>query len=123
MDFDAQLEAAAVPKHVAVIMDGNGRWAASRGWARIRGHEEGAKAVSKIVRRSGELGVRALTLYSFSTENWSRPDDEVDGLMTLLASYLTSEAQELMERQRTVTRHARRSARKVTAHSALVVRL
>lgn len=98
MNADALPATPVVPTHLAVIMDGNGRWAAARGWPRIRGHEEGAKAVSKIVRRCGELGVRALTLYSFSTENWNRPEDEVDGLMGLLASYLTSEAQELMER-------------------------
>ena len=99
MDADALPGASVIPTHVAVIMDGNGRWAASRGWPRIRGHEEGAQAVSKVVRRCGELGVQALTLYSFSTENWERPDDEVDALMGLLASYLTSEAKELMERK------------------------
>jgi undecaprenyl diphosphate synthase len=98
MEADALPAASVIPTHLAVIMDGNGRWAASRGWPRVRGHEEGAKAVSKIVRRCGELGVEALTLYSFSTENWERPDDEVDALMTLLASYLTSEAKELMQR-------------------------
>ena len=99
MNADALPAALVIPTHVAVIMDGNGRWAASRGWPRVRGHEAGADAVSKIVRRCGALGVEALTLYSFSTENWDRPDDEIDALMALLASYLTSEAQELMERK------------------------
>ncbi len=86
-----------LPRHVAVIMDGNGRWATERGWPRIRGHQAGADSVREIVRACGELGIDALTLYSFSTENWARPDDEVQALMTLLASYLRDEQSELME--------------------------
>lgn len=88
--------AVAVPRHVAVIMDGNGRWAQARGLPRVAGHEAGADSVREIVRSCGELGVEALTLFSFSTENWRRPEDEVDALMALLARYLADERQELM---------------------------
>ncbi|MEO0601047.1 MAG: isoprenyl transferase [Myxococcota bacterium] len=86
-----------LPGHIAIIMDGNGRWATQRGLPRVRGHEAGADSVREIVRACGELGIDALTLYSFSTENWARPDDEVQALMTLLASYLRDEQSELME--------------------------
>lgn len=86
-----------VPRHVAVIMDGNGRWAADRGLPRTAGHEAGADAVREVVRACGELGVEYLTLYSFSTENWGRPEDEVDALMALLARYLQEEQTELMQ--------------------------
>ena len=86
-----------VPRHVAVIMDGNGRWATERGLPRTKGHEAGAESVREIVRACGELGVEALTLYSFSTENWARPEDEVEALMALLAAYLRDEQAELME--------------------------
>ncbi len=86
-----------IPRHVAVIMDGNGRWATQRGLPRVRGHEAGADTVREIVRECGELGVEALTLYSFSTENWGRPEDEVEALMALLARYLESETDELMD--------------------------
>ncbi|MBX2803797.1 MAG: isoprenyl transferase [Myxococcales bacterium] len=86
-----------IPRHVAVIMDGNGRWATERGLSRTKGHEAGAESVRVIVRACGELGIDALTLYSFSTENWARPDDEVDALMMLLATYLREERGELME--------------------------
>ncbi|MFK7929809.1 MAG: isoprenyl transferase [Myxococcota bacterium] len=92
MDWDGP-----VPRHVAVIMDGNGRWATSQGLPRVRGHEAGADAVREIVRNCGALGVEVLTLYSFSTENWSRPEDEVGALMTLLERYLREELKELMD--------------------------
>ncbi len=88
---------AVVPRHVAVIMDGNGRWAESRGMPRLRGHEEGAESVRAISRACRELGVAALTLYSFSTENWKRPADEVAGLMGLLSRYLVEERREIMD--------------------------
>lgn len=90
------LDPSSIPRHVAVIMDGNGRWATQRGLPRIAGHEAGADSVRDVVRACGELGVEALTLYSFSTENWGRPDDEVDALMALLARYLEHEAAELV---------------------------
>lgn len=87
----------AVPRHVAIIMDGNGRWAKERGLPRIRGHEEGGKRVREIVRASGEVGVQFLTLYAFSAENWKRPKVEIDFLMELLSRYLESELAELQE--------------------------
>ena len=86
-----------VPRHVAVIMDGNGRWAQRRGLPRERGHEEGAESVREVVRECRRLGVEALTLYSFSTENWSRPASEVGALMALLHRYVLHERQELLE--------------------------
>lgn len=86
-----------LPRHVAIIMDGNGRWARQRGLARIQGHEEGAKAVRRIVTQAARLGLEALTLYSFSTENWKRPPDEVAFLMELYAQYLVAERGTIME--------------------------
>jgi undecaprenyl diphosphate synthase len=86
-----------VPAHIAIIMDGNGRWAERRGHSRLRGHEEGAKSVREIVRACGEKGVRELTLYAFSTENWRRPKTEVTFLMGLLRRYLVSERKEAMK--------------------------
>ena len=88
-----------IPKHVAIIMDGNGRWANARGLPRVEGHEVGAESVRQIVRACREMGVKAVTLYSFSTENWHRPNDEVESLMALLARYLVGERQEIMENQ------------------------
>lgn len=76
------------PRHVAVIMDGNGRWAGRQGLARIRGHQAGADRLEEVMRAAEEAGVRYLTLYAFSKENWQRPKDEVQFLMQLLSSYL-----------------------------------
>ena len=87
-----------VPEHVAIIMDGNGRWATRRGLPRVAGHREGVKAARSIVRAGSELGLRYLTLYAFSTENWSRPADEVSTLMSLLERSIHSELPELMAR-------------------------
>lgn len=86
---------AAVPVHVAVIMDGNGRWAKQRGLPRVEGHRNGVESVRAIVRAAGEVGVKYLTLYAFSVENWSRPKDEVDTLMKYLARFLKNEIGEL----------------------------
>ncbi|PQJ31271.1 di-trans,poly-cis-decaprenylcistransferase [Nonlabens arenilitoris] len=80
-----------IPQHVAVIMDGNGRWAKKQGLMRVRGHEKGAKAVRETVETCAELGIKNLTLYAFSTENWKRPKLEVDTLMRLLVSSLKKE--------------------------------
>jgi undecaprenyl diphosphate synthase len=80
-----------IPVHVAVIMDGNGRWAKAQGKDRIEGHKSGAHTVRMIVEESRRLNVRFLTLFTFSSENWNRPPDEVDGLMQLLCEYLRSE--------------------------------
>ncbi|MCK5835174.1 MAG: isoprenyl transferase [Lentisphaeria bacterium] len=76
------------PKHVAIIMDGNGRWAEKRGSKRISGHRAGAKTVERIIKASGKLGIKHITLYAFSIENWSRPQDEIDALMILLEKFL-----------------------------------
>jgi undecaprenyl diphosphate synthase len=83
------------PQHVAIIMDGNGRWAKARGLPRVAGHRRGADAVRRVVRGAGELGIPVLTLFAFSTENWARPVEEVNDLMGLLRHYLRSELEEL----------------------------
>lgn len=83
------------PQHVAIIMDGNGRWAKARGLPRVAGHRRGADAVRRVIRGAGELGVPVLTLFAFSTENWARPADEVSDLMGLLRHYLRHELEEL----------------------------
>ena len=83
------------PNHVAIIMDGNGRWAKARGLPRVAGHRRGADAVRRVVRGAGELGIPVLTLFAFSTENWTRPADEVNDLMGLLRHYLRNELDEL----------------------------
>jgi undecaprenyl diphosphate synthase len=83
------------PHHVAIIMDGNGRWAKARGLPRVAGHRRGADAVRRVVRGAGELGVPVLTLFAFSTENWARPAEEVNDLMGLLRHYLRNELEEL----------------------------
>jgi undecaprenyl diphosphate synthase len=85
-----------LPRHVAVIMDGNGRWAERRGLSRIEGHRAGLEAVRAVVRAAHELAIRNLTLYAFSLENWSRPKAEVDELMRLLEHYLEAEREEVM---------------------------
>src|SRR5471032_954598 len=84
-----------IPRHVAVIMDGNGRWAKSRHLPRIEGHRRGADSAREIIRAAGELGIKYLTLYAFSAENWNRPKDEVDALMKYLVHYLKTETKEL----------------------------
>lgn len=88
-----------VPRHVALIMDGNGRWAQERGLSRIEGHREGAQSVRAVLRAAKQAGVEYLTVYAFSTENWKRPPQEVDGLMKLLISSLDAYEQELHDNQ------------------------
>jgi undecaprenyl diphosphate synthase len=90
--------AKSVPRHVAIIMDGNGRWAKSRGLPRIKGHEEGAKAVRECVEGCGDLKIEYLTLYAFSAENWQRPKSEVFALMRLLEKFLKEKTPELLEK-------------------------
>jgi undecaprenyl diphosphate synthase len=92
---ERRIRADAIPAHVAIIMDGNGRWAERRGLDRNHGHRAGIESVRAVVRSAHELGVRFLTLYAFSTENWSRPQGEVDALMGLLEFYLDAEVDEL----------------------------
>jgi len=87
-----------LPAHVAIIMDGNGRWARKRLLNRIKGHEKGVETVRTVVRACREIGVSYLTLYAFSTENWQRPKSEIAALMTLLKQFLTSERKELMDK-------------------------
>ena len=86
-----------IPEHIAIIMDGNGRWAKSRGLARVEGHKRGADALEFVLRQSVSFGVKYLTVYAFSTENWKRPKDEVNALMSLLIEYLKNELKELHE--------------------------
>jgi undecaprenyl diphosphate synthase len=86
-----------LPVHVAVIMDGNGRWARRRGQDRIFGHHQGVKAVRKVIEAAAELGIQYLTLYAFSTENWNRPDDEVSALMDIMVESLNNETDTLLE--------------------------
>jgi len=86
---------AQLPQHVAIIMDGNGRWAKQRHLPRIEGHRQGAESARVIIRTAGDLGIKYLTLYAFSAENWNRPKDEVDTLMKYLISYLKSETPDL----------------------------
>jgi undecaprenyl diphosphate synthase len=86
---------ASLPQHIAIIMDGNGRWAKQRGLPRIEGHRQGAESARTVIRTAGELGIKYLTLYAFSAENWNRPKDEVDALMKYLIHYLKTETPEL----------------------------
>ncbi len=87
------------PKHVAIIMDGNGRWAKERGLPRIEGHRHGAEAVKRTLKAAQENGVKIITLYAFSVENWNRPKDEVDALMKLLERFLADQLPELIKRK------------------------
>jgi undecaprenyl diphosphate synthase len=86
-----------IPGHVAIIMDGNGRWAKKKGLSRIHGHEEGTESVRVVVRESRRLGIKWLTLYAFSEENWKRPRYEVDALMRILKLFIKSELNEMLE--------------------------
>ena len=87
----------AIPEHIAIIMDGNGRWAKSKGEDRLYGHSKGVDAVRETLRSAADLKVKYLTLYAFSTENWNRPKEEVEGLMNLLVMSLANELDELNE--------------------------
>jgi len=86
-----------LPRHMAIIMDGNGRWAQEHGLPRVEGHRQGAKAVREVVRAAREVGLRALTLYAFSAQNWQRPVEEVATLMQLLRDYVIEERDEIMD--------------------------
>jgi undecaprenyl diphosphate synthase len=91
------IEARNLPSHVGIIMDGNGRWAQQRGLGRVEGHRKGAVAVRRIVRAARRVGLRALTLYAFSEQNWARPEGEIDALWVLLREFLLSERDELLD--------------------------
>lgn len=95
--FKELIDRSNLPRHVAVIMDGNGRWAKRKGAMRIFGHRNAVQAVRDVTEACGELGINYLTLYAFSTENWSRPKEEVEGLMELLVNTLKQEIDRLME--------------------------
>ncbi|MCW6123488.1 isoprenyl transferase [Clostridium sporogenes] len=95
--IDMDLDMNNIPKHIAIIMDGNGRWAKERSLPRTMGHKAGVETIREIVKECNKLGVKYLTLYAFSTENWKRPKDEVSALMTLLVQYLRKEVKELNE--------------------------
>ena len=86
-----------IPKHIGIIMDGNGRWAKNRFLPRIAGHKEGMNRVVDIVEECCKIGVRTLTLYAFSTENWKRPEEEVNGLMNILVVYINSQLKRILE--------------------------
>ncbi|MEM8985806.1 MAG: isoprenyl transferase [Pseudomonadota bacterium] len=98
MGGQSQIENAAPPAHVAVIMDGNGRWAAERGMPRVMGHRRGVEAVRRAVEAASDLGVKYLTLYSFSTENWKRPQSEVRDLMGLLRQFVETDLKRLKDK-------------------------
>ncbi len=97
MDLKSKIDLKKLPKHIAVIMDGNGRWAKQKGKIRIFGHQNGVKAVREVTEAAAELGVNYLTLYAFSTENWGRPAEEVNALMTLLVGTIRKEIKTLMK--------------------------
>ncbi len=92
---EASIDSKTLPSHVAIIMDGNGRWARQRLLNRVKGHEQGSRIVREIVKVAGEMGVPILTLYAFSTENWARPESEVKALMMLLKKFIVNERDEL----------------------------
>ena len=97
MDLKSKIDQNCIPKHVAVIMDGNGRWARKQGLKRVLGHQKGVESVRQTVEAAAEIGVEALTLYAFSTENWKRPRYEVDTLMSLLVNSLRNELETLQK--------------------------
>ncbi|MBN2237078.1 MAG: isoprenyl transferase [Bacteroidales bacterium] len=95
MNFKEQIDTTRLPKHIAIIMDGNGRWAKERGKMRVFGHENGVRAVRDTAEAAAEIGVEYVTLYAFSTENWNRPQMEVDALMNLLVKTINKETETL----------------------------
>ncbi|MFN5148437.1 MAG: isoprenyl transferase [Flavobacteriia bacterium] len=97
MDYLSKIDLARTPKHIAIIMDGNGRWAKKQGHMRLYGHNFGVESVRETLKAAKELKVKNLTLYAFSTENWNRPKEEVDGLMDLLVRSLSNEIRELSD--------------------------
>lgn len=97
MKYLSQIDLSKTPKHIAIIMDGNGRWAKKQGQERLFGHNYGVEAVRETLKAAKELNVQYLTMYAFSTENWNRPKEEVEGLMDLLVRSIAGELDELME--------------------------
>jgi len=97
MQFRKQIDSNKLPSHVAIIMDGNGRWARQRGLDRIFGHQQGVNAVREVIETAAELKIRFLTLYAFSTENWGRPDEEISALMGIMVQSLSNETDTLLK--------------------------
>jgi undecaprenyl diphosphate synthase len=97
MNIPNELDMNKLPQHIAIIMDGNGRWAKRRGLPRIEGHKAGVESVKDVVEACCELGIKVLTLYSFSKENWQRPKEEVNALWSLLRFYLKKEIKNLIK--------------------------
>ena len=97
MSYKTQIQPNRIPRHIAIIMDGNGRWAKRHGMARMFGHRQGVETVHRITEAAAELGIEYLTLYAFSTENWNRPKEEVDALMSLLVDTIAKETPTLMK--------------------------
>ena len=97
MDLLEQIDRSKLPQHVAFIMDGNGRWAKSRGQMRLFGHKNGVKTVKEILDAAGHIGIKYVTVYAFSTENWNRPADEVGGIMRLLSNAIDDEIENMMK--------------------------
>jgi undecaprenyl diphosphate synthase len=97
MKLRQQINITKLPSHVAIIMDGNGRWAQQRGLSRIFGHQQGVNALREVIEAAAELGIGYLTMYAFSTENWSRPDDEVNALMGIMVQSLNNETDTLIK--------------------------
>ncbi len=97
MSLKEQINTAKLPSHIAIIMDGNGRWAKQRGLDRVFGHQQGVSAVRNVIEAATELGIKYLTLYAFSTENWGRPDEEVSALMGIMIQSLNKETETLIK--------------------------
>lgn len=97
MSLEEKIDKNHLPQHVAIIMDGNGRWAKARGLERYEGHQEGVVSVRKVVEAASCLGIKYLTMYTFSTENWNRPTEEIDALMTLMVTAIKRETPDLMK--------------------------
>jgi len=97
MSLKEQINTLKLPAHIAIIMDGNGRWAKQRGLDRVFGHQQGVSAVRNVIEASAELGIKYLTLYAFSTENWGRPDEEVSALMDIMIQSLNKETDTLLK--------------------------
>ncbi len=119
----ASLDPTKIPRHVAIIMDGNGRWASRRGMPRVYGHRMGMKSLKEAVKVSVELKLDVLTVYAFSTENWKRPQTEVDFLMNLLVEYMNKEIDELCENNVQVSAIGRIEALPLSAQKAITYAL
>lgn len=107
LQSNPELDLARIPEHIAVIMDGNGRWATRQGMARLQGHFQGYKTLHDVVVWASELGIKALTAYAFSSENWTRPDSEIEGLMELVTMALRAELEMMMEEGVRIVRSGR----------------